>query len=155
MRAAPPCQFSLQRFGLWQLGVFSVSAAGVASTLTWLVVRDSAFTAHAAVALAIGTLLSIACTVSLMKAPATSLRWDGRTWHLTDAVSDSVSGDLIVTIDLGAWMLLRFKPDAATPRARDTWLPVQRRGLEAQWHALRCSVYSPQPAAADELPESF
>jgi hypothetical protein len=41
-------------------------------------------------------------------------------------------------------MLLRFTPDAP---ARMTWLPVQRRGLEAQWHALRCAVYSPRPAA--------
>jgi hypothetical protein len=32
------------------------------------------------------------------------------------------------------------------PRRRATWLPVQRRGIERQWHALRCSVHSPHAA---------
>ena len=32
------------------------------------------------------------------------------------------------------------------------WLPVQRRrGLESQWHALRCAVYAP-PAVVDVSP---
>jgi hypothetical protein len=53
-------------------------------------------------------------------------------------------GNVAVVIDLGPWMLLRFTADAPP---RTTWLPVQRRGLEAQWHALRCAVYSPRPVA--------
>jgi hypothetical protein len=43
-------------------------------------------------------------------------------------------------------MLLNFTPDAA---ARTSWLPVQRLGLETQWHALRCAVYSPRPMAGE------
>jgi hypothetical protein len=50
-----------------------------------------------------------------------------------------------VAIDLGGWMLLRFVPGAGGGRAR--WIALQRHGLEPQWHALRCAVYAPRPAA--------
>jgi hypothetical protein len=56
-------------------------------------------------------------------------------------------GELQVAIDLGAWMLLHFVPDVGHRACSVSWLPVQRRGLESQWHALRCAVYSPRPAA--------
>ena len=39
-------------------------------------------------------------------------------------------GELQVAIDLGAWLLLRFIPDAAGVRA--SWLAVQRLGLGVQ-----------------------
>jgi hypothetical protein len=75
-----------------------------------------------------------------------------------------VEGDIAVVVDLGAWMLLRFDPlplqlnlEAAHARthvksffprldrrlaSRRLWLPLQRVGLEPQWHALRCALYS-------------
>ena len=28
------------------------------------------------------------------------------------------------------------------------WLPLQRAGLEAHWHAFRCAVYSPRSSQA-------
>ena len=84
-------------------------------------------------------LLLLACAVSLWRVPAQSLRWDGQVWQL-----DDVSGELTAAIDLGPWMLLKFAPEMP---GRTSWLPVQRRGLETQWHALRCAVYSPRPAA--------
>jgi hypothetical protein len=59
-----------------------------------------------------------------------------------------------VAVDLGAWMLLRFERDATPRLRRIVWLPLQRRGLETPWHALRCAVYSARPVAgrADRLP---
>jgi hypothetical protein len=88
---------------------------------------------------AMAALGMFALAVSLWRVPAQTLYWDGRAWQL-----DAVPGELRVAIDLGPWMLLIFTPDAA---ARASWLPVQRLGLETQWHALRCAVYSPRPAA--------
>jgi hypothetical protein len=75
------------------------------------------------------------------------LRWDGQAWYLGDATSDAVPGELGVMLDLGAWMLLRFKP---LPSGKVVWLPVQRRGLEAEWHALRCAVYASRSARPDD-----
>jgi hypothetical protein len=83
-------------------------------------------------------LLTLVLTVSLWRVSARSLRWDGQVWWL-----DAVPGGMKVVIDLGPWMLLSFTP--AAPGRLMSWLPVQRRGLEPQWHALRCAVYSPRP----------
>ena len=85
---------------------------------------------------------------ALAKVPALILRWDGQLWQIGRAGSvpdEPVPGDLVVTVDLGPWMLLRFEPAVPDRRRRVIWLPVQRRGIEPHWHALRCAVYSPRP----------
>ena len=85
----------------------------------------------------------------LLYTPTTSLRWDGSFWHLGPPGTEGdepAAGQVDVAVDLGAWMLLRFTRETSTPGRSVTWLPTQRWGLEAQWHALRCAVYSPRPA---------
>jgi hypothetical protein len=82
---------------------------------------------------------------SLVRVPAMSLRWDGSAWHLGtsgDTGDASLAGELTVAIDLGAWMLLRFEPAPSSRRAWPIWIPAQRRGVEPQWHGLRCAVYA-------------
>jgi len=57
-----------------------------------------------------------------------------------------------VAIDAGSWMLLCFIPEG---QRRPRWLPVQRIGHEAAWHALRCTVYcAPAHRAVDAAFES-
>ena len=146
MRAAPAFQISLHRFGVWRGAVMLLAALGLAAIAAWTIDRETvpAATAGGLVALLVGGL-----AVSLASVPAVGLRWDGVRWHLGPPGStsdDAVPGELVVAIDLGPWMLLRFEPAAPPPAPRARWLPVQRRGLEAQWHALRCAVYSPRPA---------
>ena len=51
----------------------------------------------------------------------------------------------------GAFMLLVLTRLHGSNRLARRWLPVQRRGLEADWHALRCAVYSPPPVAPDPV----
>ncbi len=155
MRAAPPCQFSLQRFGVWRAAVVLVAALGVATMAAWLTLRGSPLSSPTSIAAALVAVLLVAWGVSLARTPAVDLRWDGRTWHLGPPSGEPVSGELSVALDLGPWMLLRLSPAAAEARPRITWLPVQRRGLESQWHALRCTVYSPRPAPADDAPVAF
>ena len=140
MRASPACQVSLRHFGVWRSAVLGLSLLGVVSVAAWLLRREEALSMPLVAATALAGLLMAILVASLLRTPAVGLRWDGQAWHL-----DAVPGDLAVVIDLGPWMLLRFTP--AVPAARMTWLPVQRRGLEAQWHALRCAVYSPRPVA--------
>ena len=148
MRASPAFQVSLQRYGVWRGAVLLLAASGAAVIVAWLLMRAPSASMGLVVAAA-GVGASIVwLTTSLSRLPAVSLRWDGQLWHLggsSSASDDSVPGDLRVVIDLGLWMLLRFTP--ATPGSAPplTWLPVQRRGIETQWHALRCAVYSPRP----------
>ncbi len=139
MRASPACQVSLRRFGAWRIAVIALSVAGLAAMAGWLVGRDPQASAGLSMLIAAAALPMLGCAVSLWRVPAQSLRWDGQVWQL-----DAAPGELRVAIDLGPWMLLRFSPEG---QRRSHWLPVQRLGLEAQWHALRCAVYSPRPRA--------
>ena len=149
MRASPAFQVSLHRFGVWRSAVLLLAALGLAVIAAWLITRERPVGLAAMIAAAFAAAVSVGWAVSLAKVPAVSLRWDGQLWHLGAPAAtpgDAAPGDLHVAIDLGPWMLLRFRPAVPGHRGRAVWLPVQRRGLEAQWHALRCSVYSPRPA---------
>ena len=155
MRAAPAFQVSLQRFGVWRGAVLSLVALGVTVMAAWLVTRESPPVSLTFVLVVVVLTLLAALGAALAKTPAVDLRWDGRAWYLGAPSSDAISGELSVAIDLGPWMLLRFSPALPDARARVVWLPVQRRGLESQWHALRCAVYSPRPAPAEDAPVGF
>ena len=140
MRASPACQVSLQRFGVWRAAVLVLALAGAAAMAVWLLGREPPVSIGLMMLAVAFMLTMLASAVSLWRTPAQqSLRWDGQAWQL-----DATPGELSLAIDLGPWMLLRFTPEAG---GRVCWLPAQRRGLEAQWHALRCAVYAPRPSA--------
>jgi hypothetical protein len=155
MRASPAFEVSLHRFGVWRGAVLLLGTLGVAALVAWALTREGSIDSAVMIgcALAAGVLLWL--TLSLVRVPAVGLRWDGLLWHVGPpgaSADKSLPGDVTVVIDLGPWMLLRFKPTAPEARPRVTWLPVQRRGIETQWHALRCSVYSPHPAPIADTP---
>ncbi len=52
-------------------------------------------------------------------------------------------------MDLGAFLLLRFVPEAARAGAAGAGCRSARQGRDRDWHALRCAVYSPRPAGTD------
>ena len=149
MRAAPAFQISLHRFGLWRGAVLALASIALAVLAAWLMTLEAPFGIVGWLATATSVALLAALAASVMRTPSVSLRWDGRAWSLGTSIGDPESGELSVAIDLGAWMLLRFTP-AVPARARVVWLPVQRLGIESQWHALRCSAYSPHPAPGDD-----
>ena len=153
MRAAPPFQVSLRRFGLWRGAVCAAAASGAVVIAAWAetVRREGDVFAVSVAVLLMSTGVAIAS--SLIRFSPLDLRWDGRVWHLSAPGSsfDACAGDLAVTIDLGFWMLLRFDPASASSRfTKPVWLPVQRPGLESSWHSLRCALYGPRPAAGTE-----
>jgi hypothetical protein len=150
MRASPAFQVTVRRFGVWRVALAFVIAAAAAAIAAWVVSADqaSAWPARVAVIVAAGVLLVTAA--SLMRCSPLSLRWDTHTWHLGPASTmgeEPWSGQLAVALDLGPWLLLRFRHEPAPgQRRRITWVPVQRLGLEPHWHALRCAVYCARPA---------
>jgi hypothetical protein len=157
MRASPAFQVVLDRFGVWRVFVLAAALIGMGVMATWLMAQPPSMPTVVRACLVIAALALLLLGASAARVPPVSLRWDGQLWHLGSPASaghEPHSGDLRVVLDLGPWMLLRFEPAESTGRVRATWLPAQRLGLEPQWHAMRCAVYSPRPqpgsrAAAD------
>jgi hypothetical protein len=149
MRPSPSFDLTLRAFGLWHAGVGALLLLAAAVALAWWVTVPAPIPG----ATILAALLAVAClgaaALGSRPVPPTRIRWDGQRW-LTGphgpAGDDLAAADLSVAIDLGVWMLLRLRrPDASRWRGI-AWLPAQRRGHAAQWHALRCAVYSPRPA---------
>jgi hypothetical protein len=150
MRASPAFQVNILHFGLWRTAILLLLGAAAMSLGLWLASFPSERQLlWSVLALGVGSLLCLAAARLLRCAPM-SLRWDTQSWHLgpVSRVGDEPlrGGRLAVAIDLGVWLLLRFQHDATNRRSRTTWVPVQRRGLEAHWHALRCAVYCARAA---------
>lgn len=148
MRASPAFQFVLSRFGWWRAGIVLLAGAALAVMIAWLAARSEPLPPAALAAWSAGLIAIPLLALSAMRVKPVLLRWDGRSWWLAPPRrhGDAQAGEIEVALDLGAWMLLRFHPSASDGRSR--WLPVQRRGLEPHWHALRCAVYCAGPAPA-------
>ena len=153
MRALPAFQVTLSRFGVWRFCVWALAAGAALALAAWAHSRPTPPGAalYIAVAAAISLVLGLAGWLGCV--PPTTLRWDGQVWWLARAAADDSDssparrGELLIAIDLGPWMLLRFTPDAVGRRPWAViWLPAQRRGLEADWHGLRCALHAPRPA---------
>jgi hypothetical protein len=78
--------------------------------------------------------------------PAGTLSWQPDTgrWQLQCPPQPTRSGHLDCPLAGHHWLLLRHHG----PGLPTTWLPLDRRTHAAQWHALRCAVFSPGAAAA-------
>lgn len=146
MRASPAFQLTIDRFGAWRTALAVPWLAAACALPAWLLSDEP--TLPRAAAFAAAAIVLVACLRPARIEPM-SLRWDSRAWRLGPAATrgeEPWSGTLAVALDLGPWMLLKFVHDVTAGRPRITWLPVQRRGIEAQWHALRCAVYCARPA---------
>ena len=153
MRGSPPCAIVLRHFTAWRAAVFLIGATVLASLFAWALAPGADSAAPAVAAAAALGLAAFASAASLWRVPAGTLRWDGTRWSFVQAGSAPEQpqvGQLDVAIDLDAFMLLRLTTSTGPRRLRRIWLPIGRRGIEHEWHALRCAVYSPRPPAGED-----
>jgi len=148
MRESVFFELRLRRFGVWRVAVWLVAGAAIVVVAAWAVAMfDSQPESGRALvtAVAVGlSLASIGLALSLARVEGGLLTCSDGVWtFVTDTGARSI-GTLEVAMDLGAFLLLRL----VERRRTIAWLPVQRRGVATQWHALRCAVYSPPPLAA-------
>jgi len=155
MRTAPALQLEVRRFGIWQAAIAALTTAAMANIAAWVASvapYEPAVTWWLAGAASIA---SVAAAVTLLRPSAFRLSFDAQGWKLGGVLASSIArpGRIFVRVDLGFWMLLSFQPEPAAGPGLRRWLPLQRRGLEADWHALRCAVYSarPEPATPSRL----
>jgi len=150
MRASPPIDIELSRSSAWLAFVLTVVLGVTAVMACWLtrVLRQPAPSPIAAILLAALTLGLVGSALGLTRRVGGQLRWTGQCWELEDGIAGGGprrTGDVALMIDLGSWLLLRFTPSAQEGRTA-RWLPVERRGHEGEWHALRCALHSSRPA---------
>ena len=118
-----------------------------------------------AVVLAGVSVATVRAVWRLRRLPCKALSWNGQVWQLLDDRSQATPVTVSVSIDTGGWMLLRagvkrhpgdpsathliptrgWRPGAARP----IWIALSERRLPQSWHALRCAVHGPPPAAAN------
>jgi len=149
MRATPAFQLTIRHHGVWRAMVALLACCAAASLAAFVLQPGAPSTPPPikSVLAVIAALGIAAASTALRRREPVSLRWDTQQWWLGPASTigeEPSSGRLIVALDFGAWMLLRFSHH--TGRRRTSWLPVQRRGIETSWHALRCAVYCARPA---------
>jgi hypothetical protein len=152
MHSAAPLQLRVNRYGLWRAAVLSLALSACAAMLAWTGALPAPVPPWAAATAAIGALASFACGVGLWRMQPLTLRWDRERWFVARDDAAEQACDLAVAIDCGGWLLLRLVPAGTEAvrawRHRVLWIALQRRGLEAQWHALRCAVYAARSALA-------
>ncbi len=154
MRGAPPCEIAVGRCRAWSFAVVLVAVTGLAAMATWLASSPLGEGIGARAGVAAASLAVIALAASLLRSVALVLRRDGARWSVGSPVASAVApvpGDLLVALDLGAFLLLRFVPEGRAGPGAVRWIPIERRGLEREWHAFRCAVYSPRPAAGPSV----
>lgn len=157
MQAASAVRVTIQRFGVWNIALALISATAVSVLATWVVTHNEDLAGWSGIALIGSVLVGLAGAIDLVRRQQIVLRWDTECWHATDpscGAGEIELSDLRVALDLGGWMLLKFRAEVPQRRLRGGWIPVQRQGLESHWHCLRCAVYarsaaSVQPTAID------
>jgi hypothetical protein len=146
MHAPPHFQVTVRHFGAWRAAVSLTAVIAGCVMVAWLAAVPAIAIGWKAALLVLSGLASAASLHQAWTLRPVALRWDTQCWHLSATGVAPQAGWLSVHVDLGAWMLLRFVPsEPASWRRRSLWLPVQRRGHAASWHALRATVYCARP----------
>ncbi len=145
MRTPPPLEIEVVRFGVWRATVLALATTVCGVMAAWWLAYPRPVPMSVSLLCAVGVVAAVVGALPSLRLPPIALRRRGGLWQLQRGVGPSESGEVMIALDLGSFMLLRFIPDAARGRAR--WVALQRRGLERQWHELRCAVHAPRPRA--------
>lgn len=150
MHASPPFQMIVRHFGAWRAASSLLVVCAIVVVGAWAPHAFELTTGWAWFAILLLAISSVASATLAWRLQPMSLRWDTQCWSLGAANSaghEPHTGRLRVALDLGPWMLLHFIYDESSALHRGSWLPVQRRGHEADWHPLRCTVYCARPVS--------
>jgi len=134
VRQAPPVGVTCSCGGAWR-AVQALLAGGAAAAFAgWAVLLAAAGAALALPAAGGAAAVAAAAMWRRPRPRPVSLRWDGERW-----LADGHAGEVNVMLDLGGWMLLRWRPAAGRP----LWLALPAAEAGPAWPALRAALFSP------------
>ncbi len=143
MRAAPPVSLRCQGGRGWRSVQAALPALAAAAVALWaLGWAETPQAPAAACTMLVGAVVGWLVWRAAVP-PAVLLSWDGQSW-----TADGSAGALEVMIDLGAWLLLRLRPEAG---GSARWIAVGAREAGPSLHALRAAVYSRPSDAAPRV----
>jgi len=144
MRAPPPVEFGSASSGGWRvaLSLLVGASAGVPSAwaLPYLAAGGSA-SGLVAPGLAAAAAAAFWRAWPRLCGDPRTLRWDGQDWVLAQPGVPDRRGDAALMLDLGRWMLVRFRPADAGRRAA-AWLPLTAGADAGRWAALRGALWN-------------
>lgn len=140
MHRAPALSFPLGRSRFLGTLVLLTGLSGLAVGLFWHLALDGSGWRQAVFAL---TWLSVFVFAfrSWWHTANGKLRWDGQSWHWTDAAT-TLSGQLGVHLDWQFCLILSLRPESG----RRIWLCPERWRDVTHWNALRRAVFARQGA---------
>ena len=139
MRQPPPVGVTCSGGGAWRIAQSTLAALAALVFVAWGVLLLDAAPAIALAAAALGGAVAGGAVWRLSPPHPVTLQWDGAVWS-----ADGRPGGVTVMLDLGAWMLVRFR---AQPGGPVHWLPLPDREVGAARHALRAALFSPAAPA--------
>ena len=144
MRSAPPVRWVCEANAGWIAVQVTLNAAAAAVGAGWLAAMVGFPTPFPLSAgLAAATLAALASWRWLRHAPV-AVEWNGREWSLGEGPGRA-AGQLDAMIDLGGWLLLRFRSHDATAGLPTRWLATACGGRRAAGSAFRAALYSSAP----------
>jgi len=163
MRAPPPVEFSGSLGLPGRVSLASLVGATAAVLVAWALPHAAAQwdgspavtpLLQGGVALAVAVTTSGAFWLELRRSDdgARTLRWDGQDWMLLAAGGESLCGDATLMLDLGPWMLVRFRPTAPSGVRAAAWLGLTAGADASRWAALRGALWNWRAARGDARP---
>ena len=139
MRAAPAVSVRSSGDGLWRL--FGVLMPAVASSAlgAWALAHGQQPVWPALLLIPVAALT----LWLLVKSQPFDFRWDGQRWLALGTGTEEEEGSVDVMLDLGPWLLLRWRFKA--PRQRRRWVSVPAAQALPDLHALRAAVCCRRP----------
>lgn len=145
MQSASALQVTIRCFGVWNAALGVLVAAVISAVAGWFLSWHDEPAVRDGGVFFVLALVGLSGVFGLVRRQPIVLRWDAQRWHVTDPHRgrvDTQASDIRVVLDLGGWMLLKYRAETSPPsRRRSGWIPAQRRGIETQWHALRCALH--------------
>jgi hypothetical protein len=121
--------------------LYALTGAVLAYWVGCHLVGDGPWVALASLALGLG---GGAWAARGLTRPPRLLVWDGAAWSVHSATGAPQPGKVLLMLDLGGWMLVRFAPSLphAARRVASQWLPLSVRDVGSDWPALRVALYA-------------